>query len=345
MYDQLLKPFKLNAKFTLQNKVVFAPSTRCFADNELCATDEMANYYKRRSDAGLIISEATLISKSAQGYPNQPGIFTQKQINSWQNVNKEIHKNKGKSFCQLFHAGRVSHKSFHGEIPGSASRTRLSGKIPRTSLEYDYSKELTVLQIKNIIQDFVNGAKNALKAGFDGVELHCANGYLPDQFLHQLTNERDDNYGGSVAKRAAFVLELVDETIKAIGGENIGIRFSPHAYLHLSPIKNDEQTFIFLLEELNKRNIAYVHSAIIDDKEYIDYLDANVTEFLKRHYKGVVIANGSYTPKEADDLIKNNNANLVSFSRAFIANHDFIKKLEKNVEIINYNPSMLDELY
>ncbi len=344
MYEKLLESFILNDLFKLQNRIVFAPSTRCFADKNLCATDEMAEYYSKRADAGLIISEATLISKQAQGYPNQPGIYNEKQISSWQNVNKKIHKKGAISFCQLFHAGRVSHEIFIDQTPVSPSKTKLEARVPRTDLKYGESKELSLYEIEGIIEDFVNASINSISADFDGVELHCANGYLPDQFLHQDTNKRDDKYGGTFKKRATFVLELVDRVIEAIGKNRIGIRLSPHAYLHMDHTKGDEKTFIYLLKELEKRELAYVHTGVLDDKEYIDYLEGNVTQFLRKNYNGVIMANGSYSPKEADSLIKESKADVVSFSRAFIANSDLVSRLIKNEKLDKYDNSLLDQL-
>lgn len=344
MYEELLKPFNLNKTITLQNKIVFAPTTRCFADDNLCATSDMVKYYERRANAGLIISEATLISKQAQGYPNQPGIFSKDQISSWKKVNEAIHKKNGLIFCQLFHAGRLGHSFFTNQEPFAPSSTKYEGRVPRTNLEYEEAKKLTNFQIEDIIQDFIEATFNSIKAGFDGVELHCANGYLPDQFLHQHTNKRKDKYGGTIKNRANFVLDLVDCVAAAIGRDRVGIRLSPHAYLHMKHTKEDEKTFIYLLNELEKRGLAYVHTGVVNDKEYINYLKSNVTGFLKKHYKGVIMANGSYTPKEANNLIKEEKANFVSFSRAFIANSDLVKKLNNNEKLKDYDNSLLDEL-
>jgi len=344
MYEKLLEPFKLNKTITLQNRVVFAPTTRCFADGNLCATEDMANYYGRRADAGLIISEATLISQRAQGYPNQPGIFTNEQIESWIKVNEKIHKKGSISFCQLFHAGRLGHSFYNNQIPIAPSNTKYEGRVPRTQLEYEEASELEFSKIDDVLQEYIQATFNSIKAGFDGVELHCANGYLPDQFLHQHTNNRFDKYGGTFENRANFVLDLVDCVVAAIGKDRVGIRLSPHAYLHMEHTNGDEDTFIYLLKELEKRDLAYVHTGVVDDKEYIDYLDGNVTSFIKRYYNGVVMANGSYTPKEANDLINEDKANLVSFSRTFIANSDLIKRLKNNEKLKDYDNSLLDEL-
>lgn len=344
MYKNLLESFKLNEVLSLQNKIVFAPTTRCFADDDLCATKEMSKYYERRADVGLIISEATLISKLAQGYPNQPGIFTKEQINSWKEVNEKIHKKGALSFCQVFHAGRVSHKFFHDQIPVAPSNSIYEGKVPRTNLLYEEVRELSLEEIEDIIQEFVKASLNAIKAGFDGVELHCANGYLPDQFLHQETNKREDSYGGTIKNRANFVLNLVDKVSEAIGSKRVGIRLSPHAYLHMNHTIGDEWTFIHLLNKLEKKDIAYVHSGVVDDKEFIDYLDGNVSTFLRRYYKGVLISNGSYTLEEGNELIKENKTELMSYSRVFVANSDLVEKLKNNQEINEYDNSLLDEL-
>ena len=230
-------------------------------------------------------------------------------------------------------------------MPVAPSHSTLEGRVPRTELQYGDARELTVSEIEDTIQEFVQGAKNSIEAGFDGVELHGANGYLLDQFLHQDVNKRDDKYGGSVEKRANFVLELVDRTIEAIGKDRVGIRLSPHAYFYMEHTQGDEETFVYLLKELEKRDLAYVHAGIFDDSEKIEYLDGNVAQFLKRNYNGAFMANGSYSAQEANRLIKENEADFFSFGRSFIANSDLVSKLKNNEELNEYNEELLLELY
>lgn len=344
MNKELLEPQKLNSELEFQNKIVFAPATRCFADENLCATDDMANYYEKRADAGLIIVESTVTSKQAQGYPNQPGIYTKEQIHSWQKVNEKIHKKGAKSFCQLIHTGRVSHKLINGLTPVAPSKTTLEGRVPRTDFLYEEARELTIQEIKDLVQEFVQASLNSIDAGFDGVEIHGANGYLLDQFLHQCVNKREDYYGGNSQKRANFVLEVVDAVVKVLGKEKVAIRLSPYAYLNMEHTAGDEKTFVYILEELGKRDLAYVHTGTFYDKEHIDYLDGRVSEFMRKYYKGNLMVNGSYSIEEANNAIKENKAELVSFGRAFIANGDLVKKVKDNQELNEYKEELLLKL-
>jgi len=343
-YEKLFEKYKVNDKLILQNRVVMAPLTRCFADENNVPTDLMAEYYGRRGDSGLIIAEATLVSKLAQGYPNQPGIFNQAQMSAWEKINHKVHENGAKIFCQIFHSGRISHETYHEQQPIAPSSIGYDGRIPRTELNYETPRALETKEVKEVVTEFIQAAINSVNAGFDGVEIHAANGYLTDQFLHQETNQRTDEYGGSTENRARFTLEIIDGIIASIGKEKVGIRISPHAYLHLGHTSGDEETFKYLLKEIEKRDISYVHTGTFDDHTKVDYLNGKVSEFIRANYKGTVIANGSYEANEGNQLLKDEKFDLFAIGRPFISNPDLITKLKTNAVLTQYDENMLGEL-
>ena len=207
--NTLFQPVDLGANLTLKNRIIMAPLTRSMADDDLVPTEAMAAYYGRRADAGLIITEATLVSQDGQGYPNTPGLYTQAQIDGWKNVTQRVHQNGGKIFAQIWHTGRVSHSIYHnGELPMAPSAVPIvgHGHVPRTeNLEYETPRVITVDEIKRVQNQFAIAAKNAIEAGFDGIEIHGANSYLIDEFLHWDTNRREDEYGGTVENMARFL--------------------------------------------------------------------------------------------------------------------------------------------
>ncbi|VAW45518.1 NADH-dependent flavin oxidoreductase, Oye family [hydrothermal vent metagenome] len=295
MNNLLFEKYKLNSSITLANKIVMAPLTRCFADNDLVPTNKIAQYYARRADAGLIISEATIIDPLGQGYPNTPGIYTDAQIEGWKLATDAVHQQGGKIFCQLWHTGRVAHSIYTKQQPVAPSAVAWHGKVPRTAgLEYEMPHALTTQAVKQLVQKYIGAAKNAIKAGFDGVEIHGANGYLIDQFLRQDTNKRSDEYGGSETNRARFALEIVAGIIAAIGTDKVGIRLSPQAYVHLEYTNGDEQTYEYLLQQLSKKSICYVHLGAFNDQYIFDYLDGSkASEFIRKHYQGTFITCGS----------------------------------------------------
>ena len=346
MTEKIFQEYKLNSELTLANRIIMAPLTRCFADEKLVPTQQMVDYYARRADVGLIISEAAIIDPIAQGYPNTPGIFSKAQVKGWKKVTKAVHERGGKMFCQLWHCGRTAHSYYSGKQPVAPSVCAWHGKVPRSKdLEYEMPRSLTTKEVKRTIKKYIKAAKNAMKAGFDGVEIHGANGYLIDQFLRQDTNKRDDRFGGSTKKRTRFALRVVDGVVNAIGAEKTAIRLSPQAYVHLQYTKGDEKTYRRLLKRLNKRNICYVHLGAFDDTPIYDYLgNRKASEFIRRFYKGTFIACGSYTLEIAKQAIEQNKADLVAIGRPIIANPDFIKKAKSGEEMVPYDMQMLREL-
>lgn len=264
MTDILFQPYALNDVITLNNRIAMAPLTRCMADDDLVPTDAMVAYYARRADAGLIISEATIIRPDAQGYPNTPGLFTQAQIAGWKKVTDAVHANGGKIFAQLWHTGRVAHPAFFaGEYVLAPSALGVEGSVPRRrELQYTVPKAASQAEIKQLVADYAQAAENARLAGFDGVEIHGANGYLIDQFLHFDSNQRSDEYGETPANMARFALEVVDAVIARIGAERTALRVSPGAYFNIKADPRDREVFDYLLPELEKRNLAYLHEGM-----------------------------------------------------------------------------------
>lgn len=342
--NQLLNKYKLNKIFTLKNKIIMAPMTRAKATDDLVPTDAMAEYYARRADAGLIITEGTVISPDGLGYKNVPGIFSDMQIKHWRKVTDRVHQQNGLIFSQIWHVGRVSHPNFlQGKLPISASETMMTGRLSRSDLIHGKSRAATLPEIKELISLYARAAENAIKAGFDGVEIHAANGYLIDQFLHHHTNQRQDEYGGSPENMARFALEIVHVCGQAIGYERLGIRLSPGGYLNeIIGNSRDALVFQYLLEQLNKIPMAYVHTGNFDDaKKFKELNDMTMSEFLRKHYQGNLIASGSYTFHSAENGIKNNLFDLVAIGRPFIANPDLIKRFEMGKNLVPYDSSML----
>ncbi len=342
----LLKKHQLNKTLTLNNRVLMAPLTRCFADDNLVPTKLIADYYARRSDVGLIVSEATLIDPLGQGYPNTPGIFSKAQIKGWQTVTKAVHEKGGKIFCQLWHCGRVAHSVYTQQLPVAPSAVSWHGHVPRTKdLEYETPHSLTTKEVKKLVKKYVHAARNAIEAGFDGVEIHGANGYLVDQFLRKATNKRTDKFGGSSKKRIRFALQVVKSIAAAIGADRTAIRLSPQAYVHLEYTKGDEKTYKKLLKKLNKLKICYVHLGAFSDHYTFDYLGRRkASEFIRHYYKGNFASCGGYSPESANSAIEKKQADLIAIGRPLIANPDYIEKVIQGKNLKEYHMDMLGKL-
>ena len=258
--NTLFQPYRLNDTLTLANRFMMAPLTRCMAGPGLVPTEQMAAYYGRRADIGLIISEATIIRPDGQGYPNTPGLYSAEQIAGWKKVTSAVHANGGKIFAQLWHVGRLSHPFFHHAEVLAPSAVAHEGTVPRMrELVYQVPRALTGSEIAQLVEDYAQAAANAIEAGFDGVEIHGANGYLIDQFLHHASNLRTDNYGGSPENMSRFALEVVDAiaATRARGGRVVAVGTTSVRSLEsaakatlaqgkpLAPFFNDTDIFIF----------------------------------------------------------------------------------------------------
>ncbi|WDE95748.1 alkene reductase [Lentisphaera profundi] len=342
----LFQSYDLQDTLKLKNRIVMAPLTRCMATDELVPTQAMADYYARRADAGLIISEATLVSQDGQGYPNAPGLYTEAQVAGWKKVTQAIHQNKGKIFAQIWHTGRVSHSIYHqGQVPMAPSAIRLEGRVPRTDdLEYETPRAMNLEDIERIKSNFVTAAKNAQRAGFDGIEIHGANGYLIDQFLHRDSNHRTDSYGGSIENMMRFLLEILTQVKAATPDLAIGLRLSPQAYANMKHDDRDKELYDVLLSRLNQYNLAYIHTGMFNDS-HNEFLGGTVTQYIRKNYLGTVIASGGYSADDAVHAIENKYADLVAIGRPFIANHDYVTKIQEQKKLVEYDPEMLTSLY
>jgi len=350
MTENLLKPYALNNTIKLNNRILMAPLTRCMADDDLVPTQAMAEYYARRAEAGLIISEAVIIRPDGQGYPNTPGLFNQAQIKGWQNVTAAVHSKGGKIFAQLWHTGRVAHPYFYGKGDNNAavmapSAIGVEGSVPRMrELTYKTPKAATHDDIKSLVADYAQAAANAIKAGFDGVEIHGANGYLIDQFLHHDSNHRTDEYGGSNENMVRFPLAVVDAIINEIGHDRTGLRVSPGAYFNMAGDRRDRDVFDYLLPELEKRNLAFLHIGIFDDSMEFDYLDGQASSYVRANYNNTLVGVGSYSAETASSAIDANKFDLIAIGRPFIANPDYVAKIRKNEPLVSYSEEMLTSL-
>ncbi len=350
MTANLFKPYALNNTINLNNRILMAPLTRCMADDNLVPTQVMAEYYARRAEAGLIISEAVIIRPDGQGYPNTPGLFSQEQVEGWKKVTAAVHKNGGKIFAQLWHTGRVAHPYFYGNGNDDApvlapSAIGIEGTVPRMrELTFKVPKAVTIEDIKTLVADYAQAAENAISAGFDGIEIHGANGYLIDQFLHHDSNRRDDEYGGSNENMARFPLEVVDAIISKIGADRTALRVSPGAYFNIVGDKQDRAVFDYFLPELEKRNLAFLHIGIFDDSMEFDYLGGSASSYVRANYNNTLVGVGGYTAETGSSAINDNKFDLIAIGRPFIANPDYVAKVRKNEPLTSYSEDMLTSL-
>ncbi len=338
----LLTKYNLSG-LKLSNRVVMAPMTRSRAGEGNVPTDLMAKYYRQRSSAGFIISEGTQISQQGIGYPWTPGIHTKDQIEGWNKVTKAVHEEGSNIFAQIWHVGRVSHPRYHnGEPPVAPSAVKPEGQIFTANgmKEFVTPRALQSDEIPGIIEDYAQAARNAIKAGFDGVEIHGANGYLIDQFIKDGTNKRSDKYGGSLQNRSRFAVEVVQAVSDAIGSKRTGIRFSPAGRNQGISDSNPKEMFGYLLEQLNDYNLAYVHlMEAISDVSDIDNYPTKVTEYFRNIYNGTIITNAGYDQDSGNEAIENGTADLVAYGRLFLANPDLPARFEANAKLNDQDKS------
>jgi N-ethylmaleimide reductase len=342
LFDQ----YSLNA-LSLKSRIVMPPMTRSRAGAGDVATDDMAEYYAQRASAGLIISEGTQISQQGQGYAWTPGIYNAQQIAGWKKVTDAVHNAGGKIFAQLWHVGRVSHTVLQ---PGNAAPVSSSaiqaegvkvfvdveGRGPENGVgemvQHSVPRALTLEEIPGIINDYAQAARNAIAAGFDGVELHGANGYLINQFIDSRENQRDDQYGGSLQNRLRFLKEVAEAVSAAIGKEKLGIRLAPLTTLMGSKDDTPEATYLAAASVLNEIGIAYIHIAEADWDD-APVMPAAFKEALRIIFHGTLIYSGKYTVERAEDALAKGWADLIGFGRPFIANPDLPYRLQNNLPL------------
>lgn len=345
MTANLFEPLRLNDTITLNNRILMAPLTRCMADDDLVPTQAMADYYGRRAAAGLIISEAVIIRPDGQGYPNTPGLFTPAQIDGWRVVTNAVHSNGGKIFAQLWHTGRVAHSHFFGGQTIAPSAIAIEGSVPRQrDLTYETPKAVTHEDIEQLVSDYSQAAANAIDAGFDGVEIHGANAYLIDQFLHHDSNRRTDEYGETPENMARFPLAVVDAICQRIGNERTGLRVSPGAYVNMKGDSRDRQVFDYFFAELEKRDLAFLHIGIFDDAMEFDYLEGRASSYARKHYNQTLVGVGSYSAQTGAEAIETGKFDLLAIGRPFIANPDYVERVRDNQPLVEYSDEMLASL-
>lgn len=345
----LFSPITLG-DLTLPNRIIMAPLTRMRSKQPGNIPQPLnATYYAQRASAGLIISEATQISQQGQGYPATPGIYSAEQVEGWKLVTDGVHKSKGRIFLQLWHVGRISHRSHqpNGQLPVAPSAIKPEGGTFSAEWEpvtFDTPRELELAEIKNIVSDYATAARNAKEAGFDGVEVHGANGYLLDQFLQDGSNKRSDEYGGSIENRARLLLEVVDEAIGVWGAGRVGVRLSPYGTFNDMRDSDPVALFTYVLEQLNARKIAYVHlieprssSAGSQDGNIADA--PHTAEIFRKSFTGVLISAGGYVRNEAMKAVESGAVDAVAFGRFFISNPDLPTRLEKDSDLNAYDRS------
>lgn len=331
---KLLEPIKIGGA-ALKNRMVMAPMTRSRADPEGVVGASTILYYSQRAGAGLIISEAINISKQAIGSPLTPGIHTREQIDAWKKVTNAVHENGSTIYAQLWHTGRVGHSLVrNGEFPVAPSAIGITGQQHFTMngmQDYEKPIALSIEEILQIIQDYKQAAKNAMEAGFDGVELHAAFGYLPDQFLADSSNQRTDRYGGSLGNRNRFVLEVMKEIVDAIGENKAAIRLSPTStYNNISHQQPIEQ-FTSLIEQLNQLPLAYLHIMKVPfPADRFPQYPVDAVETFGKISKHPVIANFGYDRESGEAELQKGIAKLISYGTLFLSNPDLPKRFETN---------------
>lgn len=335
--SQLLDPLKVGA-LELPNRVIMAPLTRLRGTIDHLPTPVMAQYYRQRAGAGLIISEGTPVSPMGVGYAQVPGIWSAEQTELWKPVTAAVHEGGGRIFAQIWHVGRVSDPSFlGGKMPVAPSAIAPPGTVTlvRPKKEFEVPRALTLEEVKHVVEEFHQGAKNAKEAGFDGVEIHGANGYLLDQFLHGGSNLRHDEYGGSVENRARLHLQVADAAAAVFGADRVGMHLAPRGDVMGMGDENPRELFTYVATELGKKGLAFLMS-----REY--YGDDRLGPDLKKAFGGVYIANEKYTFEQANQVIEVGEADAVAFGKLFIANPDLPTRFAKGAPL---NEPIADTFY
>ncbi|MGB7443298.1 MAG: alkene reductase [Coleofasciculaceae cyanobacterium] len=333
----LLSPYQLG-DLSLGNRVVMAPLTRSRAGGERMPNSLMAQYYSQRASAGLIITEATVISPQGNGWLHSPGIYSEEQAEAWKQSVEAVHSQGGKIFLQLWHTGRASHTSFHenAQLPVAPSAIKINGDYIHTPLgkqPYETPRALETQEIPGIVEDYRKAAERAKNAGFDGVEIHSANGYLIDEFLQSKTNQRSDRYGGSLENRYRFLQEITEAILTVWSSERVGVRLSPNGSFNDMGSPDFRETFLYVAKQLSTYGLAYLH--IMDGLGFGFHElgePMTLTEF-REVFTGSLIGNCGYTKETAEAAIQEENADLIAFGRPFISNPDLVERFANRWEL------------
>jgi N-ethylmaleimide reductase len=329
-YDRLFSPYRLGS-LELKNRMVLAPMTRSRALDGNVPNPLAEAYYAQRAGAGLIVTEATQVTPKGQGYIRTPGIHSEAQIAGWKKITRAVHEAGGKIFLQLWHVGRISHPDFHGgdlPVAPSAINPNIDVYTANGPAKTVTPRALETSEIPEVVEQFRQGAVNAKAAGFDGVEIHGANGYLLDQFTRDGTNKRTDAYGGSVENRARFPLEVADAVASVWGKDRVGYRVSPNGAFNSMSDSDPVTTFSYLAEQLSRRGIGYLHA--------VDPLAdgaSRISPLLRGIFKGTYIVNGGFDALSAEDALERKAADLVAFGVPFLANPDLPVRYRKKAAL------------
>ena len=331
----LFDPLSIGS-LTLKNRIVMAPLTRCRASAGRVPNALMADYYRQRSSAGLILSEATSVTPMGVGYPDTPGIWSDEQVQGWQLVTDAVHQQGGLIFLQLWHVGRISDPVYlNGATPVAPSAIKPAGHVSlvRPMKDFETPRALTLAEISEVVDAYRQGAINAKAAGFDGVHIHGANGYLLDQFLQDSTNLRDDQYGGSLENRARLLLEVTDACIDVWGAGRDGVHLAPRMDAHDMADSNPTATFGYVATELGKRGIAFICAREAEG-------DDSLGPQLKRQFGGVYIANEKFDKASAHNALQQGTADAVAFGVPYIANPDLVARLQQDAPLNAAKPEL-----
>jgi N-ethylmaleimide reductase len=341
----VFSPFKVGS-LQLKNRIVMAPLTRSRGEEGNVPSSMASDYYSMRSEAGLIITEATQASAGGQGYVATPGIHTDAQIQGWKKVTAAVHQKGGLIFMQLWHVGRISHPDFrNGELPVAPSAIAPRGVQTYTRNGFQAiptPRALEINEISGIVQEFRQGAMNAKVAGFDGVEVHGANGYLLDQFLEDGTNQRTDQYGGSIENRARLLLQVISAVSEVWGGDRVGVRLSPGGTFNDMCDSNPQATFSYVVRQLATMKLAYLHLIEPGPSPGEHPLPDLSAKFFRPLFSGPIIVAGGYTLERANAVIEQGLADLVAFGQLFIANPDLVERFKRGAP---FNPPDRDTFY
>ena len=332
--ETLFAPIKIGS-LELKNKIVMAPLTRCRADENHNPTDMMAEYYAQRASAGLIIAEATMVIEHNSAFGGrEPGIYSEAQIVGWKKVTDAVHQKGGKIVLQLWHGGRACHPFLnHDHVPVAPSAIAIEGEIltPKGKVPYVTPRALELKEIPEIVEGFATAAKNALAAGFDGVEIHGANGYLLDQFMRDSANKRTDLYGGSLENRCRLLLEVTKAVIDIWGAGKVGVRLSPLNSFNSMSDANPQKLTAYVVSELNKLKVAYLHMMRSD---FFGIQKGDVLTAAREAFKGTIIGNMGYSPEEAAASIKKGLINAVAFGHLYVSNSNLVEKIKNGIALI-----------